>query len=413
MKFEFFIAKRYFLSKRKIGFISVITYFATFGIVLGVAVLNIVLSVMNGFEDIVKQKIVGAISHIQVACYHNEGIGNYQELAERIRRFPEVTAASPLIFDRAAIQSDAGLDAAIINGVDTSSIYEVIDISKYLIAGDLVLRNVEEPATGDTLDGIVLGYDLADRLRVVVGQTLLLGNFGKASLSGRMIPKLKKCIVTGIFKSGFYDYDAAFGFISMNAAQELFYLPDKVNQIDIRIRDMYQARAVAKMIEDTLQYPYYTLNWIDRNQKLFTWIKLEKTMMFVILNLIIVVAVFNIISALIMLVLNKTREIGILRAMGATRRNILHIFMLDGLSAGIIGVIGGTLLSLAICYLQMEYKIISIPADLYTIDSLPIKMVPLDFFWVGASALSLSFLATLYPSLKAANQKPTEALVYE
>ncbi|MBP7460142.1 MAG: ABC transporter permease [Candidatus Delongbacteria bacterium] len=411
--FELFIARRYYLSKRKIGFISVITYIATLGIILGVAVLNIVLSVMNGFEEIVKEKIVGAISHIQVTSYHNEGIGNYLALTDSILKFPEVIGAAPLVFERAAVQSEEGLDALIVNGIDTARIDQVADIRKYLYGGYLDLGDQIEPVSGDTLPGIVLGYDLAERLRVVVGGKVLIAGFKEANLTSRMMPKLKRCLVTGIFKSGFYDYDAAFGYVSIPTAQDLFHLEGKVNQIDIRIRDMYQAQSVAKRLEDSLKYPYYTMNWIERNQKLFTWIKLEKSMMFVILNLIVVVAVFNIISALIMLVLNKTREIGIMRAMGATRRNIMKIFILDGITAGLIGAFGGTLLSLLVCWIQMRYKLITIPADLYTIDSLPIRIVGWDFLIVGLSALFLSFLATLYPSLKAANQNTVEALVYE
>ncbi len=413
MNFEFFIAKRYFKGKRKIGFISIVTYFATIGIAIGVMVLNIVLSVMNGFEDIVKEKIIGAISHIQVVSFHNEGIVDYDSLCTEIKKIKGVTGVSPLIFSKSAIQSKENLDVIILNGIDTNRVDQVIDLRKYIIGGVLDLGLQYDEESGDSLPGIVLGYDLADRLRLVVGQTVVLGSFRTVSLMGNMMPKLKKCVVTGIFKSGFYDYDAAFGFVSLKTAQNLFFYGNKVNQIDVRIKDMYQAKKIASIIEKKLKYPYYTLNWIDRNKKLFTWIKLEKYVMFTILNLIIFVAVFNIISALIMLVLNKTKEIGILRAMGATKKNIMKIFMYDGLSAGIIGVITGTLLSILVCYLQQKYKIISIPSDLYTIDALPVKMIVNDFVLVGLSGLILSFLATLYPAKKASEQKPVEALVYE
>jgi len=414
MKLEIFIARRYFLSKRKIGFISLITYFAAFGILLGVAVLNIVLSVMNGFEDVVVNKIVGAISHIQVVKFHNEGIRDYDSLNEQILKNPAVTASSPLIFEKAAIKSDQqGLDALIINGVDTSGIDKVIDLKKYIYGGSLSLDMQFNADKNDSLPGIVLGYDLADRLRVVVGETVLLASLKQADLGTQMPPKLLKCQISGIFRSGFYDYDNAFGFVSLQTAQKLFDLHGQVNQIDIRIKDMYAAREVGKEIESSLKYPYYTMNWIDRNSKLFTWIKLEKKMMFVILNLIVIVAVFNIISALIMLVMNKTREIGILKAMGATKSIITKIFIIDGLIAGIVGTFGGTVLSYILCFLQQKYQFISIPSDLYTINSLPIKMETIDFVIVAFSALFLSFLATLYPSRKAANEKTAEALVYE
>lgn len=412
--FENFIAKRYFFSRRKIGFISVITYFATIGIMLGVMVLNIVLSVMNGFEDIVKEKIVGAISHVQVRAFHNKGFEQFDSIANLVRKMDGVNAAAPMIVEKAVISSDNHLEALVLNGIDTSTIEEVIDIHKYIFGGELELGMRYQAASNDSLPGIVLGYDLADRLRVMVGETVIIGGFKDVKLTGNFrMPKLLKCVVTGVFKSGFYDYDAAFGFVSLPTAQKLFKIPKKANQIDVRLKNMYHAKRISEQISDELKYPFYASNWIEQNQNLFTWIKLEKKMMFIILNLIILVAVFNIISALIMLVLHKTKEIGILRAMGATQKNIRNIFIFDGLTAGILGTFLGTVLSIIILILQQKFNIITIPADLYTIDSLPVKIVPLDFLIVAGSALILSFLATLYPSYKAAHLKTVEALVYE
>jgi len=404
MGYEFFIAKRYLRRGGGSLFLSFITMISILGVFLGVACLLVVLAVMSGFHRDLRDKILGTNSHLIVLKYHNEPMEEYPELLPRMREFPSVIGVSPFIFSKVLIEHGRYLDGIAIRGIDPESFHEVTDLKDKIVAGQL---DFEE----ENLPGIVLGVDLADNLRAHVGDTLTLASpmNGTETPLGRF-PKLKKFQLAGMFDAGMYEYNTALAYISLESAQEFLGMGKAVTGIEVKLDDLYKAPQIAREITSSLGYPYLTRDWIESNRNLFAALKLEKTTMFVILTLIIIVAAFNIIATLIMLVIQKTKEIGILKSMGATRQSIMRIFMLDGLTIGGIGTLLGILGGIVISWLLSKYKFISLPADVYFIETLPIHMEVLDFSLVALSALVITFLATLYPAYKASQLTPVEAI---
>ena len=413
MSYEFFIARRYLKAKRKTGFISLITYFSIAGVTIGVAALIIVLSVMNGFEREVRSRIIGFDAHIRVRTFHDQGIRDWQTVLAKVAKVNHVVGASPYILGKALIKSGKNVEGLFIKGTDQERIQKVSDLGKNLVYGSLNLGLVPGPEGKKPYPGIVLGRSLADRLEaLVVGDKVALIS---PSLMTNVFstPSVKLFRLSGIFESGMYEYDDSYGYISIKAAQQLFQMGDRISGIEIKLDNLNHARAVAKRIDDMLGYPFYTLTWFDMHKTLFSWMQIEKWAMFVVLSLIIMVAAFNIISSLIMLVMEKTKEIGILKSMGATSSGIMRIFVFEGLVVGIVGTVLGSIIGYALCWAQQTYRFFSLPPDIYFINTLPIYMKTTDFLMIGSAAIVLSFLATLYPSRKASRLDPVQAIRYE
>jgi lipoprotein-releasing system permease protein len=407
MSYELFIATRYLRSKRRTGFISLISYISIGGVTIGVAALIIVLSVMNGFETQVRDRIIGSDAHIRLGTFHEDGIANVDSVMARIRGIHHISGMSPYVLDKGMIRDGNRTEGVVIRGIDPVTAGQVSDLPQQIVRGGLHLGTMD--VTGhENLPGIVLGRYLADRLYATLGDTVVI--FSPGAAGPFMQPRAKQFNVAGIFETGLYEYDDIFAYISIPQAQELFHLPGRVTGIEIRLDDFEKAALVKESIEKTLGYPYNPRTWFEMHRNLFSWMKIEKWMTFILLSLIIIVAAFNIISSLIMVVLEKKREIGILKSMGATNAGIRRIFIYEGLAVGIIGTVLGTILGWGMCSLQIKYHFFSLPPDVYFLSELPILMKAGDFLLISLATLVLCFLASIYPASKAAALVPVEAI---
>ncbi|MBK8230407.1 MAG: lipoprotein-releasing ABC transporter permease subunit [Candidatus Eisenbacteria bacterium] len=409
MSYELFIARRHLVPKRGRGFLSLITWISVGGISLGTLALIVILAVMNGFETEVKTRIVGTNAHVLILGYGSEGIGPVDSLSQRIKENPEVVAVAPFVYGKALVSSRWGSDGIVVKGVDLEAEALVTDVPKYIksLDGPLSLA-----ARDGELPGIVLGSHIADNLRVTLGERvqILTPHTGAVSPLG-YVPKVRNYRVAGIFKSGMYEYDSSLAFIAIPEAQSFFSLGDRVSALSIRVRDMYRAPLVGEAILAHLGgFPYRTTDWIDMNSNLFSWMQTEKRVMFVILALIVLVAAFNITSTLIMLVMEKRREIGILRSMGATQAEVARIFVWEGIVIGGVGMVLGGSGGLLLCYLLERYKFIKLPGDVYFIDTLPVRVQALDVVAILGAVLVISIVSTIYPAWRASRQDPVESI---
>ena len=409
MSYEFFIAKRYLRSKRKTKFVSVITLISIGGVLIGVTALDFILSMMNGFEKEVRSRIIGTTAHVSVFSTYEEGIDNYQELIPEIRKVKHVENVAPYIYYKAAIASKTGSDGIVVRGINPEKEKLVTDVERNLKVGSLELDQEE-----DELPGILLGATLADRLGVELGDNVVLFSLKEGSLTtGWSQPKASKLRLRGIFETGMYEYDASMAYISLSTAQKLFNLGSRITGLHVKLDNLYLAGKVAKQLEEKLGYHYYALDWMHMHKNLFSWMQLEKYAMFIVLSLIVAVAAFNIISTLIMVVMEKRKDIGVLKSMGSTNSSIMRIFMFEGLVVGAIGILLGTIFGYILCWMQRSFNIISLPAEIYFISTLPVEMRPLDFILVASAAMLLTFLATVYPARRAAQLSPVDAIRYE
>jgi len=409
MYYELFIAKRYFKAKRRTGFISVMSVLSFAGVTVGVAALLTVLSVMNGAQTELRNKILGTTAHVIVLKYQNQPITGYRELVPKINALPEVISSSPFIYTKCMVAKKDKVDGLVLRGVDPELEHGVTDISRNMVAGELKFDTMSAG-----LPGIILGLDLADRLGAYLGDTLVITSSQSMKQTPfGLIPKTRRFILTGIFDAGMYEYNSTLGYIGLDQAQSFLEMGPAVTGIEVRIKDIYQAPEVGKKITDLLGPQYRYNDWIHLNWSLFSALKLEKTAMFLILALIIIVAALNIISSLIMTVVEKTREIGILKSMGATSKSIMKIFMFQGLLVGGIGTALGMGLGYALCLLLARYQFVNLPADVYFINKLPVQMQAGDFVLVSVSTILITFLAAIYPAYKASRLEPVEAIRYE
>ncbi|MGE5699951.1 MAG: lipoprotein-releasing ABC transporter permease subunit [Deltaproteobacteria bacterium] len=406
---EYFIALKYLLAKRKQTFISIITIISVAGVTVGVAALVIVLAVMSGFEKELKDRILGATAHVHVTSLD----GSIEEpfsIAEKVRRVRGVAGASPYIFSQMMISSGTAAAGGVLRGVDLATVGQVTRLVK-----DIRKGSMEALGSGGSsgLPGVILGKELAGNLGVTVGEVVeILVPGGNVTPLGTF-PRVTRFRVGGISESGMYEYDATFAYVSLPEAGKVLGMDGGGTGVEVKVDDIYAAGEVAGRIRSSLGYPYWAKDWMQSNRNLFSALKLEKVVMFVILALIVLVAAFNIISTLIMVVMEKTRDIAVLMTMGATRKTIRRVFALEGLLIGISGTAIGTALGALLCDLLRRYQFIHLPGDVYYITTLPVLLDPLNILLVSGSSILICFLATLYPSLQAARIDPAEAIRYE
>ncbi len=410
MSFEWFISRRYLRAKRKQRFISLITVISVLGVALGVLALIVVLSVYTGFTEGMRDQIIGINSHVIVQRY--DGVMEEPEsIREIVLTVPGVKAATPLIFGQALINSASGSSGIVLRGIDPRTAAGVMSITEKIISGSL--DNLTPLPESGNLPGIIIGRAMAGQLRVSTGDKIrLLSPNGPLTPMG-VIPKIRTCRIAGTFETGMYEYDSTLGFLDLDTARLLVGLDRGVHGLEIRVDDVEQADAIASVIGKKLGFEYSTKDWMAMNQNLFAALKLEKVGLFIALDLIILVAALNIISALIMVVMEKTRDIAILKSMGATTGSIMRIFFYQGMVIAFFGTSVGVSGGLGLCALLKKYKIIELPSNVYPMSTLPIKVVPMDIGIIAVSAIIITLAATLYPSWKASKIKPAEALTYE
>ncbi len=402
MRYELFISLRYLRAKRKQVLLSIITFISIGGVALGVTALLVTLSVMNGFKSDLTNKILGTYAHIVVLHQTGQGLSNYTGVQKEIENIPHIIASAPFVYGQIMLKAGDNVAGAVVKGINPEAESKITDLRRNITAGNL-----------DTLNGsksIILGSELARNLGVVLNEEVfLISPMGVVSAFG-FIPRMEKFTVGGIFNSGMYDYDSNLSYVSLQSARDFFNLGEKITGIAVKTDNPYRAQEVSLNMQEELGFPYWVRSWMVTNRNLFSALRLEKITMFIILVLIILVAAFNIVATLMMMTMEKTKDIGILKAMGATRKNITRIFIFEGLIIGVIGTVLGCIGGFAISKLLDVYQFINIPSDVYYLDRLPVEMQLGDFLIVAISAIAISLLATIYPSYKAGKLDPCEAI---
>jgi lipoprotein-releasing system permease protein len=410
MRFEFFIGGRYLRARRKQGFISLITILSTAGVAVGVMALIVVIAVMAGAQSEFRSRILGVQSHAVLMRYGG-AFSEYSEVIRRVQQESGVIAARPFILTQVMLRSPSGLSGAVMKGVEPPTVLE----NEIQGIGDALKILYADKAITPTASGaapVVLGKELGRKLGVATGDTLYVISFrGIVSPMGH-VPSMKRFRVAGFFESGMYQFDEAYALVRLKDAQRILKMGDAVSGIEIRVDDIYQADEIAKRISAGLGFPYRTQDWMQMNANLFYALRLEKVAMFVILTLIVLVAAFNIASTLIMMVMEKTKDIAILKTMGATNRHIMRIFVIKGMVIGFSGTFIGVGLGTLLCILLERYPIIQLPGDVYYFTSLPVQLQVWDVVSIALAALGICFLATLYPARQAARLNPVDAIRY-
>lgn len=425
MSFELFVSLRYLRAKRKQVFVSVITFISIAGIFLGVAALIIVLAVMNGFETDLRNKILGINSHIVLMEYSGP-MKQYPQVIRDIQGVPGVAAATPFIYSQAMLKSGNNASGVVLRGLQVESAFQVITLEKmkegkmdYLQAGNRPAQRIDPDLVN--LPGIIVGKELAKNLGIFLYHPVsILSPVGTVTPMG-MVPRMKQFLVVGIFDSGFYEYDSTLAFLSLKDCQEFLNMGEGVTGVEIRVHDLYRADGIAKAIERKLGFPYWARHWMEMNKNLFAALRLEKRVMFIILSLIVLVAAFNIITTLIMVVMEKSKDIAILKSMGAKSGSIMNIFILQGVIIGAIGTLLGAAGGIAVAlnlskisvFVENLLGVKILPGDVYYLSELPSRVNYGDVAVIIAGSLILSFLSTIYPSWRASKLDPAEALRYE
>ncbi len=421
LPYELYVGLRYLRAKRRQRTISLNTFVSVAGITLGVAALIGTLGIMTGFKEDLQAKILGTTSHI-VVHDKTETMKDYEPLVARVERVPHVLAATPFIYRQVLLTTQSGVQGIVLRGIDPKREARVTELAKNIKAGrleDLEAPAGPEPAAGAdpapgapaSYPGIILGKELAMRLGAFVGDPVnVVSPVGSISAIG-MVPKIRVFKVVAVFESGMYEYDSSLAYIALGEAQKFFNMGDTVTGIEVKVDDIFRAGDIATAIQVELGFPFLARDWMQLNRNLFSALKLEKTMMFLLLVLITIVASFNIVSTLTMIVTEKQREIAILKVMGATRQGIMRIFMLNGLVIGLVGTAIGVPLGYTFLWLIQTYW--TFDPTVYYISHVPVHIQATDVLLVSFSAILISFTATLYPSWQAAKLDPAAALRYE
>jgi lipoprotein-releasing system permease protein len=406
MKFELFVARRYLTARRKQAFISVITSISVLGIAIGVAALVIAIALITGFQGDVQDKILGATSHVMVSDLGGQGLSGYEGLAEKIRAIPGVESVTPVVYNTVLITGLGESSGALVKGIDFDRERQDAAWLQKLEAGRI-------PDGGGAREGLLLGRELALRVGAQVGDAVDVVTASSTLSPLGLLPKRKRFQVTGIFNTGLYEFDNSTALVAIGVAQKLFGLEGRASYIQVKLRDIFAAPAVGEKIKAALPPVVYITTWMELNKSLFSALKLEKNIMFLTITLIVIVAALNIIATLILMVMEKTRDIGILMAMGATPRSINRIFFYQGALIGVIGTALGVLLGLGWCALANTFELIKIPVDIYQISHVPFRLRPLDLALIVGVTLAISFVSTLFPARRAAKVDPVVALKYE
>ncbi|MFQ5894309.1 MAG: lipoprotein-releasing ABC transporter permease subunit [Nitrospinota bacterium] len=426
MAYEWRIGLRYLRAGRQSRFVSLVTWISVGGVAVGVMALIVVIGVMSGFERELRNKILGAQSHVIVLQYGGRGMADHRQVIGRVERVKGVVSASPFIYNQVMLTSRDGVSGTVVRGVDPALEGRVTEIEKNMRAGSLrALADYRPPPrSGGDAEGappraaIILGKELARSLGVGEGDDVtMVSPLGTMTPAG-LIPRARRFRVVGVFESGFYQYDSGLSLITLAEAQRFFDLPGRVTGVEVRVRDIFRADRVAEAIRGELGFPYFTRSWKEMNRNLFSALRLEKVTMFVILVLIILVAAFNIVGSLVMVVMEKAKDIAILKSMGATNGGIMKVFMVEGVMVGLVGTALGTLGGLGVAwrldaiegFVERNFGLDILPPSVYYIDRLPVQINALDVTWIILVAFFLCTVATTYPAWRASRVDPVEVL---
>jgi lipoprotein-releasing system permease protein len=436
MRFELFVATRYLRAKRRQAFIGVITAISIVGVTAGVASLIVALAINNGFRQDLQDRLLGSSAHVQLMRVENDGIHDWPVLLPKLEKLPHVLAGAPAIYDPVMISRGARARGGMVKGIIPQQERRISDLLSTVKQGsvkELEANSAEggratneggrattSPDTSSdslnrarALPPIILGKDLADTLGATVGSVVLVTSPQGELTPFGLVPKYARFKVVGIFSSGFYDYDATWAFTRLEDAQKLFALGDIVSVLEFKIDDIYQAEPVGNELQYAAGKGFMATNWMEQNRALFRALRLERVVTFITIGLIVFVAALNILISLIMMVMEKTKDIAVLMSMGAKKRQVRRIFMAQGMLVGVIGTVLGLAIGYALAYLGGRYHLISLSAEVYSIDYVPFAARVVDGVWVALVSLGISFIATLYPSWAASRVMPAEALRYE
>jgi lipoprotein-releasing system permease protein len=422
MSYELFVSLRHLKAKRTQRFISLNTWISIGGVALGVMALIVVIAVMSGFGKDLRDKILGTNSHVVVTNVTRTGLTDSEAVIKKVIKVEGVDAAAPFILNQVMLTYGNNAVGVVVRGIDPEREAGVSDLEKNLVEGSLKMLVAPAKSSGKyRRDGIILGKELAHRLGVHPDDAVSMVAPASRMTPMGLVPKIKLFKVVGLFESGMFEYDSNLAFISIHSAQKFFAMKGVVSGIEIRVEDIEKADHVAERIQDSLGFPYYARDWMRMNKNLFSALRLEKVVMFIILVLIILVAAFNIISTLFMVVMEKTKEIAILKSMGATRSSIMKIFSYQGLIIGItgtmIGCVGGFTivpnLNEIVGFIEKIFGFTAFPSDVYYLNKLPSEIQYLDSFLIIIFSIVICFLASLYPAWRASRLDPVEGLRYE
>ncbi len=411
MRYELFVGLRYLRAKRREGFISLITLISTLGLIIGVMTLNIVLAVFTGFEEDLRDRIVGFNPQIVVFSFAGN-IRDYAATVQQVEQVRGVQAAAPFVYGQVMLSAREQVVGVAVRAVGPDS-ERVVSLGRLLRAGTIeALERGGEGASGH-LPALILGKDAAEKLDVGVGDAVNVMSTVAAPSAGGLTPRVRRFVVVGLFDSGMAEYDASLAYMDLAAAQEFFGLEGAVSGIEARTDDPSDARAVAVRVREALGLPYRVRDWMEINHNLFATLRVGKMVYFIVLLLIVLVATFNIVSMLIMVVMEKRKDIAVLKSMGATRAGVGRIFVYKGLIIGALGTALGSTGAYLACLLLQRYRFVELPRDVYSIDTLQVRIYPEYFLAVSGAALLLCLLATLYPARQAARLTPVDVIRYE
>jgi lipoprotein-releasing system permease protein len=421
LRFELFIASRYLRAKRRQAVIGVITAISVIGVAAGVAALIIALAITNGFRQDLQEHLLRSSAHVQLMRTAGDGIVDWQSLFARMQKQPHVVAASPAIYEQVLISMGARAEGALIKGIVPQYERKVSELLDAVTLGSAAPLNEDaapapssaEMAAASRLPPIILGKDLADDIGATVDSVVLVTSPQGDLTPFGMVPKYVRFKVAGIFHSGFYDYDKSWAFIRLTDAQRLFALGDLISVIEFKVDDIDRSAQIGAEIEAAAGRGFQTRNWMEQNRALFRALRLERVVTFITIGLIVCVAALNILISLIMMVMEKTRDIAVLVSMGARKAQVRRVFMTQGVLIGLIGTVLGLIAGYALCWAGGHYRMVSLSPEVYSIDYVPFAPRAVDGIIVALATLGISFVATVYPSWSASRIAPAEALRYE
>lgn len=416
MKYELFIGLRYLQSRRREKFISLITVISVLGVMIGVMTLNVTMAIMTGFEEVLRDRLLGINAHVAVVK-PGDVLRGYQELVQRVSRDEGVVAAAPLLYGQVMVSSGKRISGVVVRGIDPDRTTRVVDIQKYVREGSVAALKrrhaVEADGKEAELPGLILGARLAGQLGVRVGDPVqVISPLGTPTSFG-VVPRIRRYVVSGLFESGMQEYDSALVYMNLADAQRFFELEGAASSIEVRVRDVHRAPEVAARLQRDLGLPYWVEDWTRLWPNLFSALRLEKMVYFLVLLLMILVGAFNIISTLTMVVMEKRRDIAILKSMGVTQAGIKRIFLIKGCVIGAVGTLGGVALGYLLCLLIERYHFIELPKDVFLISTVPVRIYFGNFALVAVASFLICLLASLYPARQASRLDPVEIIRYE